>query len=63
MSLNVSGADHAVINGHYQLDASFRLHCDGHSVWTKTLMSTSPHNHSSVYIYYQEDGFDGWIIS
>ena len=63
VSLNVSGAGQSIINGHYQLDASFQLHCSGHPVWTKSASTTSPLNHTSVYIYYQEDGFDGWIIS
>lgn len=63
VSLNVSGAAQPVINGHYQLDTSFQLHCSGHPVWTKSASTTSPLNRTSVYIYYQEDGFDGWIIS
>lgn len=62
LSLSVSGAAQSVINGHYQLDTSFQLHCSGHPAWTKS-SSTTPLGHTSVYIYYQEDGFDGWIIS
>ena len=60
MSLSVTGAAQSVINGHYQLNTSFDLHCSGHPVWTKSPLV----GHSaSIYIYYQEDGFDGWIIS
>jgi len=65
--LNISGAAQSVINGHYHLDRSFELHCGSHSVWTKSasssISSSSRLNRSVVYIYYQEDGYDGWVIS
>lgn len=69
LTVNVSGSAHSVVNGQYQLDKSFGLHCNGHPVWTKT-SSSSPLGHQGnatgftyIYIYYQDDGFDGWIIS
>ena len=65
--LNVSGSTHSVVNGQYQLDRSFELHCSSHKVWTRAAPSTehsaNATNFTYIYIYYQEDGFDGWIIS
>lgn len=65
--LNVTGSAQPIVNGLYRLDKSFGMHCNSHPVWTKTstsLTSTQPgDNVTHVYIYYQDDGFDGWIIS
>ena len=62
--LNVSGSAQSIVNGQYLLDKSFGLHCSSHPVWTKTASSTDlGRGFNRVYIYYQDDGFDGWIIS
>jgi hypothetical protein len=60
----VSGAVYRPnINGQYELDVSFGQHCSSRPVWRKSVTAAgSSDSNATAFIYYLEDGYDGWMI-
>lgn len=58
LEIEVTGASSQPdVNGNYRLDESFDQQCSGRQSWSSNV---SPEE--TVFIYYLEDGYDGWVI-
>lgn len=59
LEIEVTGASsQPEINGHYLIDESYEQQCTGRQSWSNILDRAK----KSTYIYYLEDGYDGWVI-
>jgi len=64
MTVQISGAtDNTDCNGNYDLDESFSTHCSGRETWSRYDYLAIGHNsNTTAFIYYLEDGYDGWVV-